>query len=144
MKTKILPIILSALSLAAATVPAHAGDRGDKAALAIGSFVGGVIVGSQIGRDHDHDRGRDRYRPSRTPPSCERGDGVTIVIERPRPRPQGYWEDVTEEVWVPSQVIVVHGERGQRTVRRVGGFFECRTRRVWVSTRGDRRDGCRD
>ena len=131
MKTK-----LTALALAAATAlslapkPAQASDKG----LAIvGGFLGGLIVASAI-NDSRHD-GFDSRR--------------TVIVERRDDdrcdRPEGRWEDVTVQVWVPAVWVEERGRHGRCYNRYVPAHYEFRTDRVWVRNeerfeRRDRRD----
>ncbi len=135
MKTKILTVLVSALCLTALTVPAQASNRSDKVALAVGGFIGGVILGSHLDNNRSYDRGRHEPAIISCPPPARHGGGTTVIINQgPRPQPQGYWKDVTERVWVPSQRVVSIDSCGRRVVTYTGGCYEYRTSRVWVET----------
>lgn len=126
MKNHILTLTASLAALAALASPVRAGDRGDKVAAAIGGFIGGVIVGSHLDRDH--------HRPAPVvcpPPACE--PPVVVVRDAPCP-PAGYWDNVRTRVWVPARWVVSYDSCGRRIRTQVGGYYEVRTERVWVAT----------
>ncbi len=124
MKTKITALALvAATALSLTPKPAVASDKG----LAIvGGFIGGLIVASAI---------NDSYHnyPSRT---------AVVVNDRCEPSaPNGYWRDVTVQVWVPACWVVDRSYRGYDNRRYVTGHYEGRNNRVWVSNdRHDYRD----
>lgn len=128
MKTKILTVTATLATLAALASPAHASNRSDKVAAAIGGFIGGVIVGSHLDR-HDH-------------------GPAPVVVCPPEPKvvvvsghSHGHWETVSTRVWVPARWVVTVDSYGRRVRSRVGGCYETRMERVWVEHghgRGDR------
>jgi len=135
MKNKIIALTATLATLAALASPVRAGDRGDKVAVAIGGFIGGVIVGSNLDR---HDR-----RPAHVvvcpppPPVCH--ERVVVVGGG---RWDGYWDDVTTRIYVPARWVVGVDSCGRRFRTQVGGGYEYRTQRVWVdSHRGHDRGG---
>lgn len=117
MKTKILTVTATLATLAALASPVRAGDRGDKIAAAIGGFIGGVIVGSNMDR-HDH----------RPPPVIVHGHS------------NGHWETVSRRVWVPARWVVTVDSCGRRIRRQIGSCYETRMERVWI----DHGYGCSD
>ena len=119
MKNHILTVAASLAALAALTSPVRAGDRGDKVAAAIGGFIGGVIVGSHLDRDHR------RPGPEVCPPP------VVVVRDDDCP-PAGYWDHVRTRVWVPARWVMSYDSCGRRVRTQVGGYYEYRTERVWV------------
>lgn len=141
MKNKILITVVTALALTALTAPAHAGHREDKVAAAVGGLIGGIIIGSHL--DRGHDRGRHEVPVVSCPPPDRHHGGTTVIINHgPRHQPSGYWQEVTERVWVPRQRIVSVDSCGRRVVTYTGGCYEYRTSRVWVETgRGGRYAG---
>ncbi len=124
MKTKITALALvAATALSLTPKPAAASDKG----LAIvGGFIGGLIVASAI-NDSYHDY------PGRT---------AVVVDDRCESyAPNGYWRDVSVQVWVPACWVVERGYRGYDQRRYVVGHYEGRYNRVWVSNdRHDYRD----
>jgi hypothetical protein len=124
---------LTALALITATAftfapkPAEANDKG----LAIvGGFLGGLIVASAINDSH-----HDSYVNGRT----------TVVVagrddrcdDRGR---EGFWKEVSVKVWIPGCWIEERSHHGSYR-RYVGGHYEYRCDRVWVSyDRYDRHD----
>jgi hypothetical protein len=116
MKTKITALVLATTAALSFTPkPAAASDKG----LAIvGGFIGGLIVASAI-NDSYHDY------PART---------AVIVNDGCEPyASNGYWRDVTVQVWVPACWVVERGYRGSDHRRYVAGHYEGRNNRVWVS-----------
>lgn len=116
MKTKITALALvAATALSLTPKPAAASDKG----LAIvGGFIGGLIVASAI---------NDSYHnyPGRT---------AVVVDDRCEPyASNGYWRDVTVQVWVPACWVVERGYRGSDHRRYVSDHYEGRNNRVWVS-----------
>ena len=118
---------LTALTLAAVTAlsltpkPAQASDRG---LAVLGGFIGGMIVGSVINENR-----HDSYPQRRT---------TVIVADRDdrceERRDSGYWEDITVQAWVPGCWVFERGYHGRSYRRYVGGHYEYRTDRVWVSS----------
>lgn len=132
MKTK----FILALALAgSALVPesAHARHNND-AVIAIGSFIGGVIIGSHIGHD----------RQPAPPPVvyCPPPEPVVIVTPScpPPPPPSGYWQTVQTRVWIPARWIYTSDDCGRRTRVYQQGYYTMQTERVWVETA----EVCRD
>lgn len=123
MKNRILTLTVSIAALAAMASPVRAGDRGDKVAAAIGGFIGGVLVGSHLDRDHH------RRAPAYCPPP--------VVVVQPRHHaPAGHWDNVTTRVWVPDRWVMTVDSCGRRVRSHVAGYYEYRTERVWVDYRG--------
>ena len=125
---------LTALALITATAftfapkPAEANDKG----LAIvGGFLGGLIVASAINDSH-----HDNYVSGHT----------TVVVADRDDRcddrgNSGFWKEVSVRVYVPACWVEERGRRGECYRRYVGGHYEYRCDRVWVSyDRHDRRD----
>lgn len=120
MKTKITALALLAVTaLSLAPKPAQASD---KTLAVLGGFLGGVIIASEINRHHDYD----------TAP-------VVVVNDRCDDR-DGYWKTVEVRVWVPG-IWVTERRHGCSFSRYIGGHYECRNDREWVSySRHDRHD----
>jgi hypothetical protein len=118
MNKPLLALTASLLSLGALTAPAHAGDRGDKVAAAIGGFIGGVIVGSHLDRNACPPPGYVDHRP---------------------PHSGGYWDTVTTRVWVPARWVMTYDSCGRRIRAHVPGYYELRHERVWVEAPRHRR-----
>lgn len=137
MKTKLILPLVALATLASFTVPAHASSRSDKAALAIGGFIGGVIVGSHLDKNSSRHHGHVTHVQSCPPPvSYGHGHGrghTRVIIQHGPSRPSGYWTNVTERVWIPRERIVSYDDCGRRTIRLVGGYYETYTRRVWIA-----------
>lgn len=127
MKTKITALALIAVTaLTLAPKPAQAGDK--ELAL-IGGLIGGVIIGSALNDARHH----DPYA-TRTVVVDRRGDDLCD-------EPQGRWETVSVQVWVPGVWVEQRGRHGRRHSYYEPAHYEYRTERVWVSyDRRDRRD----
>lgn len=125
MKKTIALSLIALTALALAPNPALASRDGDKAAAAIGGFIGGIIVGSAI---NDHDRYPDH-------------GGTRVIVDRGYDRfDRGYWKEVRIRSWVPGYWTTDY-RHGRRVRIYVEGHYEFRTDRVWVSyDRHDRRD----
>lgn len=109
--------LIAAAALALTPKPAVAG--GDKAIAAIGGFIGGVIVGSAMERDHHAPYARE-YSHSR------------VIIDDRRDRcDDGYWRDVRVRMWVPACWSTSY-DCGRRVRVFIPGHYEFRTDRVWV------------
>ncbi|MEO6994499.1 MAG: hypothetical protein ABI273_12780 [Lacunisphaera sp.] len=121
MKTKITALALAvATALALTPKPAAASDKG----LAIvGGFIGGLIVASAI---------NDSYHNSPARPAIVVDDRCDTYTSN------GYWRDVTVQVWVPACWVVERGYRGYDSRRYIAGHYEGRNNRVWVTR--DRHD----
>jgi hypothetical protein len=127
------------LSLAAALAglaiapPTASAGHNDKAWIAVGSFLGGVLVGSHIER-HSSPPPPVVQCP---PPACEPAPSV-VIVERPRhyapPAPTGYWKTVQARVYTPERQIITTDRFGHRTRVCQPGFYSYETRRVWVDT----------
>lgn len=124
MKKHLLTLTASLATLGSLASPAKAGDRGDKVAAAVGGFIGGVLVGSAFERD----RG-PRVVHAPPPPVCP----PPVVVCPPPPPPSGYWRDVSDRVWVPARWVVTY-DCGRPVRNYVPGYYDVRTRRVWVDT----------
>lgn len=130
MKTK----FILALALAgSALVPesAHA-RRNNDAVIAIGSFIGGVIVGTHI----NHDR-----HPAPPPVVYCPPEPQVVVVNSPScppppcpPPPSGYWQTVQTRVFVPARWIYTSDDCGRRTRVYQPGYYTYQSERVWVST----------
>ena len=134
MKTK---FILAFALAGSALVPesAHARRNNDAAiAIGIGSFIGGVIIGSHINQD--------RHCPAPEPVVyCPPPAPVVIVSQPcPPPPPSGYWQTVQSRVWVPARWIYTTDDCGRRTRVYQQGYYTMQTERVWVETT----EVCRD
>ena len=121
MNTKITALTLAAVTAFAFTPkPAVAGDK--ETAL-VGGLIGGIILGAVIADAADHDThvvlaGHRHYSDGR----------------------DGYWKRIEVRTWVPGYWV---SERRHGHTHRyyVGGHYEIRTDRVWVShDRHDRYD----
>jgi hypothetical protein len=130
MNTKFTALALAAVTaLSLAPKPVQASDRG----LAIvGGFIGGLLVASAINDSHS---------------TCypERPSAVVVDERCASGGPaDGCWNDVAVNVWVPACWVVERGAYGGSCRRYVGGHYERRVNRVWVSrdrySRYDRRD----
>lgn len=146
MKTKITALALVAVTALSLTPKPALAD--DKTLALLGGFLGGVILGSELSHDRVYvpsgpavvvnDRGYGRCAPTvivddRDDDSIRRYDDCA---------PAGYWRNVTVRVWVDARWLFDGYDYCGRPVRRyVGGHYEFRTDRVWVSLdRHDRRD----
>lgn len=108
--------LLAATALLFAPKPAVAGD---KELAAIGGFIGGLIIGSQINNDRHH--GRVVVEPACPPPA-------PVVIHT-----GGYWDYRPVRVWVAPRWIVVYDSCNRPVRRYVAGHYETRRERVWVA-----------
>jgi hypothetical protein len=110
-------IILAAALSGLATVPqtASAGHN-DKAWIAVGSFLGGVLIGSQI----------------------ERHSGPPPVVYCPtppcKPAPSGYWKTVQTRIYVPARWIITTDRCGRQTRVCQPAYYTYESHRVWVDT----------
>jgi hypothetical protein len=126
-------IILAAALSGLATVPqtASAGHN-DKTWIAIGSFLGGVLVGSNIERHSSPPP--VVYSP---PPPCAPAPSV-VIVERPRyyspPAPSGYWKTVQTRVYVPERLTITTDRYGRQTRVCQPAYYTYETQRVWVDT----------
>ncbi|MCC6415776.1 MAG: hypothetical protein IT582_07700 [Opitutaceae bacterium] len=111
--------LLAASALLFVPKPAAAGD---KEIAAIGGFIGGLILGSQI--DHDHHRGHVVVAPS-CPPSPQ------IVIQA-----GGFWDYRPVRVWVAPRWTVVYDHCNRPVRRYIAGHYDTRHERVWVARNG--------
>jgi hypothetical protein len=136
MNKLVLTTLVAALSgVFAAPTTARAGDG--EVVAAIGGFIGGVIVGSTIDRDHDH-----RH---------DRGGAVHVEVRTGRHghghgHRHGYWDTTRVRVWVPGRWVVTYDRCGERVRYFERGRYEWRRERVWVPTHDRRRcehDHCR-
>lgn len=119
--------ILAASALLFAPKPAAAGD---KELAAIGGFIGGLIVGSNINKtSHTH---------VVVEPACP--PSTTVVVHS-----GGYWENRPVRVWVAPRWVVVYDDCHRPVRRYIAGHYEIRHERVWVAHRGghDRHDNHR-
>ena len=123
MKNKITALALIAVTaLSLAPKPAQASD---KTLAVIGGFIGGVLVASELNHNHG-------YEYASAP--------VVVVNDRHN---DGYWRVTSVRVWVDSRWICDGYDRRGREIRRfIGGHYEYRTERQWVSAYGyrDQRD----
>ena len=111
MKTKITALALIAVTaLSLAPKPAVASD---KTLAVLGGFIGGVLVASELNHHNDY------YASA----------PVVVVNDRDD---DGYWRVVEVRVWVPGY-WVTDRHHGRSFNRYVGGHYECRNDRVWVS-----------
>lgn len=116
--------LLAASALLFTPKPAVAGD---KELAAIGGFIGGLIIGSQI--DNNHHR-RVVVQPACPPPA-------RVVIQT-----GGYWDYRPIRVWVAPRWTVIYDSCNRPVRRYIAGHYETRRERVWVAHRGgyDRHD----
>ncbi|MDI1319030.1 MAG: hypothetical protein PSW75_02400 [bacterium] len=126
MKTKLTALALIAVTaLSLAPKPAAASD---KTLAVIGGFIGGVLVASELNRNN-HGYGHD-YAP------------VVVVNDR---CDDGYWREVSFRVWVDGRWVVDGCDHRGREIRRyIGGHYEIRTNREWVSYERHERYGRHD
>lgn len=117
MKTFATISLFAASALILAPKPAAAGDR---EIAAIGGFIGGLIVGSQINNDH-HSHRRVVVGPACPPPT-------RVVIQT-----GGYWDHRPVRVWIAPRWTVVYDSYNRPIRRYVAGHYETRNNRVWVS-----------
>lgn len=117
--------LLAASALLFAPKPASAGD---KELAAIGGFIGGLILGSQINNDH--------HSHVVVEPACPPPAPVVVV------QVGGYWDYRPVQVWIAPRWIVVYDSCNRPIRRYVPGHYESRRERVWVAHRGnyDRHD----
>ena len=112
--------LITAIAFTFAPKPAEADDKG----LAIvGGFLGGLIVASAINDGH-----RDNYASGHT----------TVLVTDRDDRcddrgNSGYWKEVSVRVYVPGCWIEERSRCGDSYWRYVGGHYEYRNDRVWVS-----------
>ena len=134
MKTKITALALIAVTaLSLAPKPAKAGD---KEWAVVGGLIGGLIIGSAINDSRQHDY------PARN---------TTVIVDGRRDDDcdyrgnAGYWKEVSVRVWVPGCWVIERVRHGRDYRRYIGGHYEYRTDRIWVSydryDRHDRHDG---
>ena len=130
MKTTVLIASLLA-GLAAVPASAHAGRNNEKVWIGVGSFLGGVLIGSQIERHTSPPP--VVYCP---PPVYE--PAPVVIVERPRhyapPEPCGYWKTIQTRVYVPERWIITTDRCGRRTRILQPGYYTYETQRVWVDT----------
>jgi len=130
MKTNLL-LATALVGLLAVPVSAHAGNRSEKVWIGVGSFLGGVLIGSHIER-HSAPR-QPVYYPQHYEPAPS-----VIVVERPRvycpPAPSGYWKTIQTRQYVPERWIVATDRCGRRTRILQPGYYTYETQRVWVDT----------
>ena len=123
MKTKITALALIAVTaLSLAPKPAQASD---KTLAVLGGFLGGLIIASELNHNHGYT----------TAPTVVVSDRCDDRGDRYDDRDHsGYWTEVNVRVWVDARWIVDGCDRRGREYRRyVGGHYEYRTDRVWVS-----------
>lgn len=117
MKTRITALVLAAV--AALTLVPKPVQAGDKEIAAIGSFLGGLILGAAINE-------------SRT---FEPPHETTIVVQDRaygRRDDRGYWKTVTVRHWVP-ETWEIRYEHGRRIRVCIPGHYVLRRDRVWVA-----------
>ena len=120
MKTKITALALIAVT--ALSLAPKSAEANDKTLAVIGGFIGGVLVASELNHNHGYS---DYY------------DAAPAVVVNDR-CDEGYWKTVAVRVWVPG-CWVSERRHGCSFNRYVGGHYECRSDRVWVShDRSDR------
>ena len=120
--------LITAAAFSLAPKPAQANDKG----LAIaGGFLGGLIVASALNDNH-----HDHYYTASAP--------SVVVNDRGNDRcDDGFWKEVNVRVYVPAGWIEERGYRGECYRRYVGGHYEYRRDRVWVSYDRNDRGGYR-
>jgi hypothetical protein len=122
MKTIATISLLAASALILAPKPATAGDR---EIAAIGGFIGGLIVGSNLNHSQPY-----------CPPVVSYPAPVVVYSSG------GYWETSCVQVWIAPRWTVIY-DRYNRPVRRFEpGHYETRNNRVWIASNRnyDRRD----
>jgi len=127
-KLVIASLVAALTGVVGAPKTAHA--DGDEVAAAIGGFIGGLIIGSNIDRDHGHRGGH-----------VDVDVGFEVSSGRHYHR-HGYWEIRTVRVWVPGRWVVSYDRCGNRHRYFERGHHEHRRERVWVGPRDWRR--CND
>jgi|UniRef100_UPI004048F681 hypothetical protein len=116
MKTLATVSLLAASALILAPKPAAAGDR---EIAAIGGFIGGLIVGSNLNHN----------QPYCPPVVSDPTRGPVVVYGS-----GGYWQTSCVQVWISPTWTVVY-DNYRRPVRRfVPGHYESRNNRVWVAS----------
>lgn len=123
MKTKITALALIAVT--ALSLAPKSAEASDKTLAVIGGFIGGMIVASEINHNRDYyDRGPAVVVNDR----CDDRDSRYNDCDR-----SGYWREVSVRVWVPGCWVTEY-RHGCAFNRYVGGHYECRNKRVWVSS----------
>jgi len=150
MKTKTTPLfsIAAAALLVATPRGAIAGGEG---IAAIGGFIGGMIVGSQVGSTHTHTTEtivveHTTVPAAEQPPAPEAAEGVRTLplpVDPPttttttttvtRNGVPGYWEERPVQTWVPARWITTYDRYGFPVRRYEPGHYQTHVGRVWVS-----------
>jgi hypothetical protein len=120
-------VLLTALAIAFALPPqAHAGSN-DKTWIAVGSFLGGAIIGSHIQRDRD----RDRPVVYQSPTVIYRDAPSVVVINS---QPSGYWRTIETREYVPERITITTDRSGRQTKVIEAGHYVTSVKQVWVDT----------
>jgi len=153
MKTKTTLSLLAASAVLLAPRVALAGGEG---IAAIGGFIGGMIVGSQVGSTHTHTHTTETVVvehttvPAAEQPAPETAEGVrTLPLPVDPPAPPtttttttttvtrngvpGYWEERPVQTWVPARWITTYDHYGFPVRRYEPGHYVTHMERVWVS-----------
>jgi len=151
MKTKTTPLfaVAAAALLVASPRAAVAGGEG---IAAIGGFIGGMIVGSQVGSTHTHTHTTETVvvehttGPAAEQPAPESAEGVRTLplpVDPPtttttttttvtRNGVPGYWEERPVQTWVPARWITTYDRYGFPVRRYEPGHYVTHMERVWV------------
>jgi len=150
MKTKTTPLF--ALATAALLVASpRAAVAGGEGIAALGGFIGGMIVGSQVGSTHTHTTEtivveHTTVPAAEQPPAPEAAEDVrtlplpvdpqtttTTTTTVTRNGVPGYWEERPVQTWVPARWITTYDRYGFPVRRYEPGHYQTHLERVWVS-----------
>lgn len=112
---------LSLLAAGALAFTPQSAVAGDKTVAAIGGFIGGLIVGSQVNSHSSHTT--VIYDDHCPPPGP-----VVIVSNGP-----GYWIERPVQVWVAPTWIITYDPWNRPIRRYVAGHHTTRMEKVWVN-----------
>lgn len=130
MKNLVIASVVAALS-GVLVAPQSAEAKDSDVLAALGGFIGGVIVGSQIDDGHVHTRVSYRHHG--------RHHDTRVVVHDGYGHRNGYWKWVTVRTWVPGHWVVRFDDCGRRVRYFERGHYIHRKERVWISARHDRR-----
>jgi len=157
MKTKIPPLFALAAAALLVGTPRSAIAGGEGIA-AIGGFIGGMIVGSQVGSTHTHTHTTEtvvvehtsvpaEQSPAPAPEAAEDVRTLPLPVNPPAPPTTtttttttvtrngvpGYWEERPVQTWVPARWITTYDRYGFPVRRYEPGHYQTHMERVWVS-----------
>ncbi len=131
MKTSVI-LAIAIAGLSAVPASAHAGRNSEKVWIGVGSFLGGVLVGSHI------ERHSSPPPVVYCPPAPRYQPAPVVIVEQPRhcppPAPSGYWKTIQTRVYVPERWIITTDRCGRQTRVCQPAYYTYETRRVWVDT----------